>query len=345
MSYIGIDIGGSSIKSVLYRPPSLGRPQLRFQNHQYAAGNLRSFISEIKTHIDGFIREVPPESIKAIGLGTPGPMDLERTKILPGIKRKLEFLTGVNLASEIKKNYSQPVFWENDANLFALAEAVCGAAQGADKVLGITLGTGLGGGIVCREPTASGQRPATRYKIYKGKFGSAGEIGHMVIKDQGFECYCGRRGCLEQYVSQSYLDNKVLGTSINQLHRLIELGDKRAESLMRKMGYYLGVGLVNLINILDPETVVIGGGLLASHANLVLDEAVLQVREKAFSVISAKNVKVVRAKLGIYAGAIGAVIFAHENFETEIPAKAFSQLKTLKITPKLVDAIAPKRAY
>lgn len=334
MKYIGLDIGGTSIKSVLLEETQKNGYKLTSKQHSHTAGNTKSLVAEVNTHIEQFLVS-SQENIKAVGLGTPGPLDSKRTKFLTGLKPQLRFLENISLLKELKKTelfkkHKLPIFWENDANLFALAESILGKGQGVKSLLGITLGTGVGGGIVFNQSTTHKLQPGAKavsanrrsqlaeYQMYPGAHGGAGEVGHMVIQVGGLSCYCGRKGCLEQYVSNQYLNRYAPGQSVKDLHQKANQGDSLAENILREMGEYLGAGLTNLVNLIDPEIIVIGGGLMEYQPNLILQIAVRTVRSQAFSSVAAKKVKIVPSDLGNYSGAIGAALFAKQKLNWKI---------------------------
>lgn len=316
MSYIGLDIGGGSIKSALLINSAGGFKDSRteYQTHHFGADNANDFLSELSTHIDSFLARSPKgERLQAIGLGSPGPLSPPRDKILSGIKLSLQILIGVNLAKELQARYKVPVFWENDANLFTLAESTLGAGWGYPSVFGVTIGSGLGGGLALR--IKSHHHPGKDYKIFVGQFGSAAELGHTTIKSDGFDCYCGRKGCLEQYVSEQYLGNISPGLTINELHRRINLGFEWAEDILRQMAFFLAVGLANVSNILDPSVIVLGGGLMEQNADIFLKSVRENFQQQVFSQQTAQKTKILKGRLGYHAGAIGALVYAHQQLK------------------------------
>ena len=183
---------------------------------------------------------------------------------------------------------------ENDANCFALAEAIIGAGKNSETVIGITLGSGIGGGIVIKK------------KIYRGAFGSAGEIGHMVIKSGGFKCSCGSSGCFEKYASEKFFKRKSKLLPL-ELEKKAKKGDKKAKRIYLEFSQNLGIGLTNIINILDPDIIVIGGSI-AKAGSLILNPAKKEVKKRVLSPQSKKSVKIRVAKLGEFSGAIGAAL-------------------------------------
>jgi glucokinase len=168
-----------------------------------------------------------------------------------------------------------------------------GAGRGAEIVFGITLGTGVGGGIVINN------------KIYRGATGSAVEAGHMTIKFDGLKCSCGNLGCLEAYCSEKFFKKK--GISPKEAAKKAKAGNKFALKIFKDYGKNLGVGLSNIINLLDPEIIVLGGGI-SKASKFFLEETKKETKKRTISPLSKKYVKIKIAKLGEIAGALGAAL-------------------------------------
>lgn len=206
-------------------------------------------------------------------------------------------LKGVNLIGEMDFD-GLPVMIENDANLYALGEGRRGAAQGAKTYCALTLGTGLGGGIVMEG------------RLLKGAFGSANEVGHMVVEAEGVPCWCGSRGCLEAYASGSAIkrmaeERGLKVHSSEEVFRAAQNGDQGAREVFAEMGKYLGVGMANLVNLFSPEVIVIGGKV-AGAWDFFIPHALEEMRKRAFH-YPAGRVKVKRASLGDDAALWGGV--------------------------------------
>ena len=189
---------------------------------------------------------------QGIGIGMPGPADYAR-----GIISKTPNLSlrNLNIKKPLQKAFHVPVTCENDANCFALAEAVLGAGKGKSTVVGITLGSGFGSGIIINK------------KIFHGK-GNAGEFGHTTLCFHGPRCRCGNIGCIEEYCSARGVLRLAKGMKAHtplEVHNLAEKGNKQARAVFLKYGFYLGTGLVNIIHSLDPDSIVIGGGISGAY--------------------------------------------------------------------------------
>lgn len=233
--------------------------------------------------------------VAGVGLGLPGPIDTDR-----GIVHFFPNIPGwssVPFAAILKKKISLPVFIDNDANVMALAEFKAGAAKGSRNAVCLTLGTGVGGGLILDG------------KLYRGSGYAAGEIGHMPLNEAGPKCNCGGSACLESYIGNRRILTRVkqvFGKDIplEEVSRMANAGNARARRVWTDVGNKLGVSLAGIVNLLNPDCIVIGGGV-AKAGRLLFDTVKKTIRERAMSV-QAKIVKVVPAKLGYDAGLIGA---------------------------------------
>lgn len=277
MLTVGVDIGATKINFVLLKNEKV------FKKRKVLTPKTKEkIIKLLKEEIRRLISEVKPVEISGIGIGVPGPLDKKGDLILN--PPNLKCLKNCPLAKIIEKDLKTKTKMENDVNCFALAEALRGAGKGAKIVFGLTLGSGVGGGIVIDG------------KIYRGAFGGAGEIGHMTINFNGPKCSCGNYGCLEVYCSEKFLKRK----------------GRSSPKIYQELGNYLGIGLANLVNLFDPEVIIIGGGI-GKAADLFLPTAKKIMKKQIISPISKKYVKIKKAKLGDFAGAIGAGLLVKGN--------------------------------
>nr|MBA3513089.1 ROK family protein [Pyrinomonadaceae bacterium] len=221
-------------------------------------------------------------------------------------------LDGFRLAAALESELKWATILENDANAAAIGEMWQGAARGYSNIVCVTLGTGVGGGIILDG------------KLWRGVDGSAAEIGHLGVDPFGaIPCACGSRGCLEVYASATAIvrmtlesrpryPDSILHTSEDLTSETVYLagleGDELALEVFRRMGVYLGVGLASLVNILNPEIIVIGGGL-SNGWELFERHMRQQVIERAFP-LPARSVKITRAECGDNAGLLGAACLA-----------------------------------
>ncbi len=260
--------------------------------------------------------------LRAAGISTPGPSDPER-----GIVTTPPNLPGwhdVPLAALIGAKLGVPAWIENDANAAALAEHRLGAGRGTRNMVLVTLGTGIGGGLVLDG------------KLYHGTSGAAGELGHMRLVPDGPLCGCGRHGCLEALASGRALGErareivehetdgilaalaaKAEDIDARLLEQAADAGDASAEAAIRYAGQQLGAGLTNIVDIFNPEAIVIGGGLRRLGARYVgVAKAVMD--NEAFKQAAA-DVRLVEAELGDEAPALGAALIAFERLNGAQP--------------------------
>ncbi len=294
---IAIDLGGTNLKIGLFN--------FKLNIKEKKTLDTKRFIKKerlIQTIIDS-VREIikdnnlSKKNILGVGLGIPGPIDYKRGIIhfLPNIPGWKE----VPLKKILKKRLGMNIYIDNDTNLMALAEQKLGAASKYKNVVGLTLGTGVGGGIVIEG------------ELYHGGAFAAGEIGHIPINEKGPLCNCGGRACLESYIGNKQLLAKARNkfrrkVSLEELSRLTRQKNGKATVIWKEAGEKLGLALVGIVNLLNPDCIVIGGGI--SNAGGILFESIRKtIKERAMSV-QAKSVKILKSKLGADAGLIGACI-------------------------------------
>ena len=244
--------------------------------------------------------------IAAGAIAVPGTVNVDKGVVVKA--PDVPSLNGFHLAASLASEFKWPVILENDANAAAVGELWVGAGQGHNSLICVTLGTGVGGGIILDG------------KLWRGADGAAGEIGHIGVEPfADVPCGCGSHGCLEVYASataivrmtreahsrfpNSILQNREDLTS-QKIYEAGKQGDALAIEVFSQMGVYLGIGLASLINLLNPEVIVIGGGL-ANGWELFEKDMRRQVKERAFSV-PAERAKIVRAQCGDDAGLLGA---------------------------------------
>ena len=289
MYRLGIDLGGTKIECAILEPNGkvLERQRVPTEAEKgvtHILGNIRKIIDKVTATC------VPPGF--SIGIGTPGSISTET-----GLLRNsnTQCLNGQPLKELLQDELKQEVHVENDANCFALAEAIFGAGRDCRIVLGVILGTGCGAGIVMDR------------KIYTGINKIAGEFGHHTVSfENGRLCWCGKRGCVETYVSGSGIEAQYLKKTGNRDTAKSILDSSCEEACNLKQEFYevLGVSLGNVCNILDPEIIVVGGGL-SNH-----DPIYRIVKKKIQKHVFSDDFKTafVKNKLGDSAGVIGAAM-------------------------------------
>jgi glucokinase len=311
---VGVDLGGTNVRIGIIT--SKGRV---LKKEEYALdpshGGLK-IVEGLVSNLEDFIqrRIGKNDQLLGIGIGIAGAIDMKKGRIINS--PNVQDLNGFGIREFIRKRISSPIAIENDANAFALGEGWVGAAKGSSYYCGITLGTGVGGGIVIDG------------EILHGSGGMASEVGHMVIDPEGPLCGCGGRGCLEVYASATGIKRmaleaiekgegggivkraggKVEEVTSEKVFQAAQSGDEAAQKIFHEMGRFLGLGLVNLIHLFDPEKIVIGGkasrawdSFIKTTMEVVMERAMEGSREK---------VKVVQAKCGDDAGILGAAFIA-----------------------------------
>ena len=299
---IAVDLGGTNLKIAIL--------DLKFNIRRKEVLSTRKFArkEDLIAAIESGIRNIisysalKQSSILGIGLGLPGPVDSKKgiVHFFPNIPGWRE----VNLKNILEKRLSLPVYLDNDAKLMALAEYRLGQARHFKNVLCITLGTGVGGGIILED------------KLYRGADNASGEIGHLPVNITGPRCNCGAVGCLESYVGNNRIKSQAKkvffkSISLEELSVLAKNKNQKAIKIWQEAGEYLGVALAGVTNLLNLDAVVIGGGV-ANAGKILFDKIKKTVRIRAMSVQSAR-VKIFKASLGEDAGLIGAAILVKEG--------------------------------
>ena len=210
----------------------------------------------------------------------------------------------VALRDILNKKLGLPIYLDNDVNLIALGEWKFGAGKGVKNLVCMTLGTGVGGGLIFNN------------ELYRGEGFSAGEIGHIPLNEQGPKCNCGSFACFERYVGNKHIQEKAARMlhrktiSLEEVYALANQGDKRALQFWREIAIHLGNGLVTVVNLLNPRLIVIGGGVANNHKFLfkTIDTILRQRALKA----PAAMVRIKKAKLGDVAGIVGAQVLVKD---------------------------------
>ncbi|HOR41998.1 MAG TPA: ROK family protein [Atribacterota bacterium] len=321
---IGVDLGGTKISVGLIN--ETGKIEQYLKIPTQAEQGQKETINRIKQSIYQIIElnNLKIGGIAGIGIGAPGPVDYQRGIVhcapnLPG-------WTEVPLADIMRKEFPIPIKVENDANAAAWGEKIFGVARGIDELVCLTLGTGIGGGLIlCGE-------------IYHGKNFVAGEIGHMVVNKIGPRCNCGKNGCLEAYSSaagirdriskriaslKSQPDNQKFLNIYNleniglaQIFELARQGNMIVKDIVEEAIEYLGIAIISLVNILNPEMVILLGGI-ANEGEKLLNPIKEIVFQGAMS-SHLPDLKIVLGKLGVFAGVIGAaaLLWEHQKYYT-----------------------------
>ncbi len=316
---LGVDLGGSKILTAVINRQ--GEIQSRDHRVTPAAKGPEAVIQAMLESIKRAIGQAGINSAElgAICIGAPGLSNPETGVVFtsPNLPR----WENVPLKDIIEKKVGVQTFLTNDANAAALGEMYFGAAKSARNFIYVTISTGIGGGIIIGG------------EIYAGSLGTAGEIGHMTVAANGPKCNCGNTGCWETLASGTALAREAKAhikagakTSIlehaggdiakvtaENIHRAALKGDALAKELIAQVSYYIGVGLANLINIFNPELIIIGGGL-SNIGDMLLEPAYKVAGERAYRV-AFDSVRFARPELGRNSGVIGAAAYAFREVE------------------------------
>ena len=311
---IGVDIGGTNISIALVDAKGNIKNKVKISTEidKDSGFVIKTIIENIKL----IIKDISAKNLTGIGIGAAGQIDHENGMIQfsPNLHWR-----NVHIVKEIRNKFKLPVAIDNDANVACYGEFLFGAGQGASNVICVTLGTGVGGGIIIDR------------KIYRGINGSAGEIGHITVESNGRKCNCGNRGCMEAYVGAPHIKErtlekiksgrhsiivKLVNGSLNKItpKRLEEAAlyrDKLALEIWQETGFYLGTGLASLINILNPEKIIIGGGV--AKAGPVLFDPLRDALRTYAGLSFVAGLRVVPAALGGEAGLVGAAALLREQ--------------------------------
>jgi glucokinase len=286
VNHVGIDVGGTKCHGVLIDADGALIAELRYPTPHS---------DDLIDLLESMFRELGGET--TLGIGVPGLISHD------GVIHASPNLVGardVPVGPALRQRTGIAVHVENDATSAAFAEWRVGAAAGTQDALMVTLGTGIGGGIVM-----GGQ-------LHRGAHGFAGEIGHMVVERNGVKCPCGLHGCWERYASGSALRHLSGGMTGEEVFRNFYDGDDVAKAVVNEFAQWIAVGLASLTNICDPEVIVLGGGVVESfRGDLSLVEGYLS--QSLYSSAARPHPRLCAATLGERAGAIGAALLVADN--------------------------------
>lgn len=312
--YIGVDLGGTNIGAGIV--DETGKILLKDEIPTGASRPFEEVIRDMASLIEDIMQKggYTISDIESIGIGSPGSMDREQGKVV--FANNLGW-RHVPVRQELQKYIDLPVYLENDANAAGLAESVAGACQGVKNSVTITLGTGVGSGIIIDG------------KPYSGSHGVGAELGHIIVHAGGIQCNCGNKGCLEQYASATALiregrkaaqesPDSLIGKSvdgdIDKINAKVIIdaakeGDSVALELFDTYIYYLTMGIVTTINMLDPSIIAIGGGV--SRAGDFLLDAIRKSLDEHIFYKDKPFAKIYLSELGNDAGIIGAAMLGN----------------------------------
>jgi len=286
MHKIGIDLGGTKTEGILLDEKLEVIERKRLPTNQQEGYS--SIVNLIKNLVDD-LKQKTDDSV-SIGICTPGALSKQSGVIK---NSNTQCLIGKDIKNDLENVLKQKISIENDANCFTLAESKLGSAKNFDMVFGVIMGTGVGGGIVIKE------------QIHNGRTNIAGEWGHHCIRPEGNSCYCGKRGCVETYLSGPALEKRWNDLS-GKRQTISEILQNSDESMFTTWKNELlenfALALGNVIDILDPDAIVLGGGL--SNIPFLYDEGQSYVHQQVFT--DQINTPVLKNKLGDSAGVFGA---------------------------------------
>ena len=312
MYRIGVDLGGTNIAVGVINDKYeiIGRGKRKTAMPRPAKEILTDIVACIRMACDD--AGISTDEIRSVGIGTPGTVNKETGVIEYANNLQFDKVPAVAI---LKEMLDVPYYLENDANAAALGEAMAGAGVGKKSFVAVTLGTGVGGGIVVNG------------KIWSGCNGAGGELGHIVIRFDGEPCNCGRIGCWERYASATALVSQTKAMmeqhpesrmwelaegSIDNVggrtaYDAMRLGDAWATQVVRQYEEYVAVGTVNIINAMQPEMICFGGGI-SNEGETLLAPVRAYVEKFRYSRYSSTQTEICRAKLGNDAGIIGAAL-------------------------------------
>jgi len=316
---LGIDLGGTKILAALVNSEGqiIGEAKVKTK----AEKGPEAVIERIAETAREALKQAGLgwAEVKGVGIGVPGPMNPETGVIyhppnLPGWDE-------VALGPLLSKALDVPVCLENDVNLGTLGEHTFGAGRGTRDMVGIFVGTGVGGGLILDGKLRSGFRHA------------AAEVGHMIVLADGPVCGCGKRGCLESVASRTAIDRDLrLGIAAGRESMIADLiksdapptsgalaeawskGDPLVTEVMTRAQWYLGLHTASIVNMIDPEMIVFGGGVIEAMSKEFLGPIRVTARQYYIQQAGAEKVQIVPAKLGDYAGVLGAAVLARQRF-------------------------------
>ncbi|ASW41973.1 ROK family protein [Clostridium isatidis] len=303
---VGVDLGGTKIYTALVNLDGQIIEEITIKTE--AEKGEKVVLDNILKTIDKVLENVDRKEVKAIGIGSPGPLDIEKGLIVytPNLPFK-----NFELVKPIKERYNIPTYLDNDANVATLSEFMFGAGKGSKNMVYVTVSTGVGGGAILNG------------NIYRGSTANALEIGHITVMKGGPRCGCGNTGCVEALASgtaimkraKEALDSKV-ETSLRNYDNVTakevfieaERGDKVSKEILNDALSYLGIGIANIANSFDPDKIIIGGGV-SEAGKIVFDKIDEEMQRRCLTTIY-NHCKVEKALLGGKAGVLGAAALA-----------------------------------
>jgi glucokinase len=286
--HLGLDLGGTNVKAVVLDGSQVAATATFPTDAHRGPGGVVERLAEVaRWAIDHH------GPVETLGLGIPGLFDPADGRVLlfPNL---LGPWSGYPLRASLEEELGRPVHMINDARAFTLAEGTVGAGAGCGTLVCVTLGTGIGGGVMIDG------------RLHLGAFGVAGEIAHQTVLPEGPLCGCGNRGCVEALARSDVVAAAAGRATVEQVYAGVAEGDERCIAAVRGAAGWLGIALANVVAVLGPERIVVGGGIVAA-GELVLGPIRDAVRQRV-TLVPTDQIEVVAASLGPAAGAIGAAL-------------------------------------
>jgi glucokinase len=312
---VGVDLGGTKILSGIFKPSleCIGTAKVSTKSTRGVDAVIERVERCVRDAVDE--ADLTMKQIAGVGIGAPGAVDFASGTVI--FAPNLEGWKDVSLKKQLEKQLDVPVFVENDCNIAALGVYVSELKSKPTSMVGIFVGTGIGGGLVING------------ELYSGFGHTAGEIGHMVLDVNGPKCGCGNKGCFEALASRTAIFQQIkagikdgektlltdmLGNDLsdlrsNDLRKAIRRGDKFVDHIIEVAAEYIGIATANLVNILNPEVVVLGGGVMEALADEMMSVIVETAQDYAMPG-SMKGVEIIASKLGDSAGITGGAVLA-----------------------------------
>lgn len=322
---IGVDLGGTSLLAVVTTPKGkiLGRKKVKTRPEEGANAVLGRLVETINAAADD--AGIKLRDARAVGVGFPGPVD-PQTGIVFHAPNLGPTWNNLPLADYLTEHLGLPTYLGNDVNVGAVGEHALGAGRGVRNMVSLFVGTGIGGGLILDG------------KLYLGARNTAGEPGHMVILADGPLCGCGKRGCAEALASRTAIERDIRAglqagresllpqiwaemgrddLSSSVLAAALERGDPLVSEVMRSAQYYMGLLVANIVNLIEPEVIVFGGGLVEQLGDRYLDPVRETAEQYYLNQQDKEKIRIVAGMLKDYAGALGAAIMANQAWKNK----------------------------
>jgi len=316
--FVGVDLGGTKILSGVFKKSleCIETAKLTTKPERGVDRVVERIAQGIETAVDE--ADLTPKDIAGVGVGAPGAVDSDTGTVI--FAPNLDGWKDVSLKKALEKRLDVPVFVENDCNIATLGIHVAEFKSKPRSMIGIFVGTGIGGGLVING------------ELYNGFGHTAGEIGHMVLDVNGPKCGCGNKGCFEALASRTAIFQQIkagvkdgqktiltdrLGDDLDglrsgDLRKALRSGDKFVDRIIEVAAEYIGIGVANLVNILNPEVVVLGGGVLEALEDEMMSIIVETAQDYAMPG-TMEGVQIVASKLGDHAGITGGAVLARKQ--------------------------------